>query len=264
MSVLRKTPSAALRPFIDCLWWSRREVPSAVCEHMLPSGTAQLVIALHDDPIGWSDPGQPNVWHPWTRGVMHGPQSSYYHAGPKPPGIVMGVSFRPGAMGAELFNQHVPLDTLWGTRGRHLQERLAETRDPESAFEILEREMLARLRRPLLIHPAIAYALRESANAAMPGGVERVRKRTGYSHRRFIELFRAATGFAPKQFYRIQRFSGVVRRLAGGESRLADLASSAGYSDQSHFTREFRELAGIPPTSYRPRNADSALHHVRG
>ena len=59
-------------------------MPSAVCEHMLPGGTAQLVIALHDDPITWSDPGQPNVWHPWMRGVMHGPQSSYYQAGRDP------------------------------------------------------------------------------------------------------------------------------------------------------------------------------------
>ena len=167
-------------------------------------------------------------------------------------------------MGAELFDQHVPLDALWGTRGRCLQERLAATRDPDSAFEILEREMLVRLRRPLLIHPAIAYALRESAKRRY-GGRRRARaQRTGYSHRRFIELFRSATGFAPKQFYRIQRFSDVVRRLASGESKLADPASSAGYSDQSHFTREFRELAGIAPTSYRPRNADSALHHVRG
>ena len=271
MSSLRKAPSAPLRPFIDCLWWSRRAAPTCVREHMLPTGTAQLVIALHDDPIRWSAAGQPNEWHSWTRGVLHGPQSAYYQAGAKPAGTVVGISFRAGAAGEllgaplpELLDRHVSLDALWGARGRTLHERLAATVDPESAFELLEQEMLTRLRRPLLIHPAVAYALNAGTTAAMPGGIERLRQRTGYSHRRFIELFRAAVGLGPKHFYRIQRFSSVVRRLAAGETKLADLAASAGYADQSHLTREFRELAGIAPTSYRPRSPDSANHHVRG
>ena len=271
MSYLRKTPSAALRPFIDCLWWSRRDAPSSVREHMLPGGTAQLVIALHDDPISWSAAANPHTWHSWTRGVFHGPQSAYYQAGAKPAGVVMGVSFRPGASGQligvplpELFDQHVSLDALWGARGRLLQERLAERCDAESAFEVLEREMLARLNRPLLIHPAVAHALSERDTAILPGGIERIRRATGYSHRRFIELFRSATGLAPKQFYRIQRFSEVLHQMSSGTAKLADLAASSGYADQSHFTRDFRALAGIAPTAYRPRSADSAHHHVRG
>jgi AraC-like DNA-binding protein len=272
MSTFRKTPPpAALRPFIECLWWSRRAAPSSVREHMLPGGTAQLVIALHEHPIAWSTPVQPDAWHSWTRGVLHGPQSAWYHAGAKPAGVVMGVSFRAGAAASligvplpELLDRHVTLEELWGSRGRFLQERLSETVDAKSAFDVLEREMLSRLHRPLLIHPAVAHALRESATAAMPGGIERVRRETGYSHRRFIELFRSGTGLAPKQFYRIQRFSSVVRQLAAGETKLADLAASAGFADQSHLTREFRELAGIAPTAYRPRSTDSAHHHVRG
>jgi AraC-like DNA-binding protein len=271
MTILRKPPSPALRPFVDCLWWNRRSEPLAAGEHMLPSGTAQLVIALHDEPIAWSRPAQPNAWHSWTRGVLHGPQSCYYRAGPKPAGTVMGVSFRTGAAETligvplpELADEHVPIEALWGARGRRLQERLVDTRDAFAALEMLERELLARLRRPLLIHPAVAYALDEGSSAVLAGGIERIRRNLGYSHRRFIELFRSGTGLPPKQFFRIQRFSSVARRLAqGGDARLADLAVSLGYADQAHLTREFRELAGVPPTSFRPRSADSSHHHVR-
>jgi AraC-like DNA-binding protein len=271
MATLTWNPRGPLRTCIDHFWWGRRDVPSSRHEHMLPTGTPYLIVALHEDPIEWSDAARPDEWHSWRRGVFHGPQSTYYQSGHKPAGVVMGVAFRPGAAGellgvpmSELLDQHVPLDALSGARGRLLQERLACSADPVAAFEVMERELLARLQRPLLIHPAVAYTLASSGTAVMPGGIERVRERTGYSHRRFIELFRAAMGLAPKQYFRIKRFGAVVERLARGDAGLADLAASAGYADQAHLTREFRELAGVTPTSFRPRGPDSTHHHVRG
>jgi AraC-like DNA-binding protein len=48
---------------------------------------------------------------------------------------------------------------------------------------------------------------------------------------------------------RFQRALGVA--AAKGNASWADLALAAGYSDQSHFNREFLEFAGIPPGRYR-------------
>jgi AraC-like DNA-binding protein len=271
MAMLTWTPRGPLRPYVDHFWWGRRDAPSAQQEHMLPTGTPYLIIALHDDPIEWSAAGRPDAWHAWRRGVLHGPQSTYYQSGHKPAGVVMGVAFRPGTAAnllgvpmSELLDQHVPLEALWGARGRLLQERLGCSSDSTAAFEVMERELLARMQRPLLIHPAVAYTLASSGTAVKPGGIERVRERTGYSHRRFIELFRSAMGLAPKQYFRIKRFGAVAERLARGGIGLADLAASQGYADQAHLTREFRELSGVAPTAFRPRGPDSAHHHVRG
>jgi len=78
-------------------------------------------------------------------------------------------------------------------------------------------------------------------------------------------LFRSAIGLALKHYFRIKRFTAVLQRLASGNAEtLADVAASAGYSDQSHLSREFRDLAGITPTQYRPRGPDSVLHHRAG
>jgi AraC-like DNA-binding protein len=266
--MIRYSPAPPLDVAIDCIWLSHRRDHFASLEHMLPSGKAQLVIPLHDSVIQWAAPESNVRWHAWTRGVIHGPQSRYYIAGPKPPGIVVGASFRVG-MAAEILgvpldelrDRHVSIDELWGYRGLELQERLAAIREPMAVCRALEGELTARIRRPLLIHPAVAYALHAGVVVAR---VDEIQQRTGYSPRHFIDLFHSTVGLTPKHFYRVQRFSNVLTRLARGGARLADVAAAAGYADQAHFSREFRELAGVAPSAYCPAAVNSEHHHVVG
>ena len=272
-------PRSPLGLVVERFWWQRRAEPSLRSEHILPTGKVQLVIALHDAPFSWSPDcrSEPAVW---AGGIVHGPQSSYYLTGPKPRGATIGVAFRPGAAGAalgipigELTDRHVTLEELWGSRGRLLHERLAATTTPEAAFALLEAELIARLRLPLLIHPAVAQALHpgageisdETSGKLSPERtVAEIQSRSGYSAKHFIALFRAAVGLTPKNYLRIRRFGGVAQLLAAGRGAdsLAELANAAGYADQSHMTREFRALAGVTPTAYRPAAATSAYHHV--
>lgn len=273
--LIRYCPAPPLEALIEWIWLSRRTEHSCDHEHMLPSGQAQLVITLHDSPVQWAEPGTKVEWHAWTRGVVHGPQSHYYMAGPKPPGVVLGASFRPGMaaviLGAslpELRDRHVSIEELWGYRGLDLHERLAAIRDPYEACRALEVELIARIHRPLLIHPAIAHALRPDRSNPWPRRVDEVQQQSGYSPRHFIELFHSAVGLTPKHYYRVRRLSSALARMAQatgrGDLKLVDLALAAGYSDQAHFSREFRELAGVVPSAYRPRAADSEHHHVVG
>ncbi|WP_129776839.1 helix-turn-helix transcriptional regulator [Peristeroidobacter soli] len=266
--MIRYSPARPLDVAIDCIWLSQRRQHCASLEHMLPSGKAQLVIPLHDSAIQWAAPESKELWHSWTRGVIHGPQSRYYMAGPKPPGVIVGASFRVG-MAAEILgvpldelrDRHVSIEELWGYRGLDLHDRLAAIREPMDVCRALEAELIARIRRPLLIHPAIAYALHAGSVSAR---VDQIQQRTGYSPRHFIDLFHSTVGLTPKHFYRVQRFSTALTQLARGGGRLADVASAAGYADQAHFSREFRELAGVAPSAYCPPAPNSEHHHVVG
>ncbi|HEX3911866.1 MAG TPA: helix-turn-helix domain-containing protein [Steroidobacteraceae bacterium] len=270
MSTIRYRPAAPLDRYVDCFWWSQRNEPQLHCEHMLPSGTAQLIFALHDKPIAcWMDSSQANSLT-WTRALLHGPQWGYFVSGPKPCGVVAGVSFRPGAAGCvlglpmtELTDRHVTLDTLWGAAAQSLHERLREAGKPPAVFQVIEQELMKRLERPLLIHPAIAHALAPHATGWAQTRVMDIQREAGYSPRHFIALFRAAVGLTPKHYYRVERFTAALQSLASNRGmNLANLAASLGYSDQAHLTREFRDFAGITPRQYRPRGPDSAFHHV--
>jgi len=237
---------------------------------MLPSGGVQLLFALHETPIACFSPATSAVKTEWSGAVVHGPQWRYYVSGPKPPGAVIGVAFRPGQAGAvlgvalpDLADQHAPLGALWGARGCELHEQLMAAHDPMQAFRILEQNLSARIERSLLVHPAVAHAL--SSCELTPASIGDLQREAGYSAKHFIALFRAGVGMTPKHYYRIQRFNRVLRYLASGiDCGLAGIAASAGYSDQAHLTREFRELAGVTPTQYRPSARDRPLHHTAG
>jgi AraC-like DNA-binding protein len=267
MPLMRYRPASPLDRYIDCFWWSHRNEAQHHGEHMLPSGGVQLLFALHQTPIlcSSSATGESIAW---SGSMVHGPQSRYFLSGAKPKGAFVGVAFRPGAGGAvlgasmaELADRHVGLDAIWGARGRDLQERLMSMTQPTEIFRVLEESLSARIYRPLLMHPAVAQAL-ASRSAASPSRVADLQQASGYSPKHFIAVFRSAVGLTPKQYFRIRRFNSVVRRIAAGAGGgLADLAAAAGYSDQAHMTREFREFAGVTPTAYRCTGQDSPLHH---
>ena len=76
---------------------------------------------------------------------------------------------------------------------------------------------------------------------------------TGWSPRHLNSVFRAETGLAPKAAARVFRFDHArhrIARTAVAGARFADLAADCGYYDQAHLAREFRSLAGCPPTQW--------------
>jgi hypothetical protein len=66
---------------------------------------------------------------------------------------------------------------------------------------------------------------------------------------------RLLLGLTPKAAARVIRFDRARHLLAGqvaagGRPRLADLAVTCGYFDQAHLARDFRALAGVPPSQW--------------
>ncbi|MFS2055915.1 helix-turn-helix domain-containing protein, partial [Variovorax sp. CT11-76] len=79
----------------------------------------------------------------------------------------------------------------------------------------------------------------------------------GYSHRRFIALFRGAIGLTPKEYARVMRFDRALALAADPARPWAEIAVEAGYADQAHLSREFSALAGMAPQAWRRPGATS-------
>lgn len=105
------------------------------------------------------------------------------------------------------------------------------------------------------VSPEVGYAWQRLLRTGGRVAISRLAAETGWSDRHLRGRFRAEIGLTPKAAARVIRFDRARRLLgrgqrAGARPSLADLAASCGYYDQAHLDREFRDLAGCPPTAW--------------
>jgi AraC-like DNA-binding protein len=259
----------SLRPFVQKVWaFGVDREPAAVhrgMERVLPTGGMHVAIRLSPAPLTLFDDvsgANPRVL---GHAVVGGARSTFYVRSVAGSSHSVGAQLQPGAASAlfgvpaaELAERHTPLEDLWGSEAARVRERLATAGSLEAQLDLFETILAARLADAPALPPVTAQAL---ATFADGGRVADVVRCSGYSHRTFIAMFRAAVGLTPKTFCRIHRFQKALLRLGRPRESLADLAASAGYADQAHLSREFAAFSGVSPTNYR-RLSPTAPNHV--
>ena len=67
----------------------------------------------------------------------------------------------------------------------------------------------------------------------------------------FARQFKVATGLPPHQYVIMRRVERARQLLqAGTDLSLAEVAASAGFSDQSQFSHHFKRLVGVTPGQF--------------
>lgn len=239
-------PVAPLSDLVEAIWYFAGAQASPGKERILPDGRMQLLIDLRDE-------GSRGLEEIGLSGVYSEPCviDTPAHA------QIMGVSFKPGGAfpfftnpASELANSYVPLEALWRAAAAELRERLLGETALPNRFRLIENYLLLQAVRPLKLHPAVAFALREFHRSPM-SSIAGVIDRTGFSNRRFIQLFSTEVGLNPKIFCRLLRFRRALKRLYRDDQiELADLALACGYYDQAHFSNDFKTFSGYSPTTY--------------
>ncbi len=160
-----------------------------------------------------------------------------------------GIRFRPGmARGflrissAELTDLAVPLAEILGRAAAQLERRLQDHETPQECAALLIESLSAPRNRPSPTQRAI------DAITLAHGSVDlgEIASHANLSPRQFRRRCLEESGLTPKHLCRILRF-----RRAYNEAFLnlnwADIAAVAGYFDQAHLIRDFREFTGRTP-----------------
>ena len=256
VSVRTRPKSPRLTPFIKSLHYHETELAGGL-ERIMPNGQAHLMVNLGEDQFHTYDRVRPETAARLCGAIVAGPHSQSTILDASEMCRLAAVEFRPGGAGHflgipanEAGNQVLNLGDLWHGAGATLRERLLEAGSPAERFAILEELLLERLKGEP--DTAVGWAI-----AALERGmrVSDVATRLGLLPRTLERRFTAKVGLTPKRYARVRRLQRVMR--ATRNSTASDwslLAAQHGYCDQSHLVHEFRELADITPTDYKPQS----------
>lgn len=256
MQYLESLPSLRLRPFVKC-YWSLKQASdgTALTEPVIPDGCSEIVFNLEDRFKRYKICGevetQPTAIFvgQMRRHVMLQPTGNVY---------LFGIRFHPaGAFPFfdfsfdELTDRIVPLSDVLGCKTVSIQEKLNKCSDFFSMASTVNAEMERLLKRESDSNNIadIACGLIAVTKGAFP--VVSISAKLGLSERHLERRFRERVGLSPKAFARIQRFQFALRRIkAERDIDLLDLALSAGYYDQSHFIKDFKDFSGQTPLEF--------------
>ena len=112
--------------------------------------------------------------------------------------------------------------------------------------------------------PVAAMATRELA-APAPRRIEALACSLGTSSRTLERRVTLATGLPPATLRRVMRFRSAFRMLEGTpRGTWAEVATRAGYADQAHLIRDFRQFAGAAPSEFFQAGPDLAVAIMGG
>ncbi|MEJ3655492.1 AraC family transcriptional regulator [Actinomycetes bacterium KLBMP 9759] len=155
---------------------------------------------------------------------------------------------------AELTGTVVGFEDLWGPEAGRLRAALAGTERWEERFEHIRAALADKIHSNRPVDPEVAYVWRELAASGGHRRIGDLAADAGWSRKRLWSRFTAQIGVTPKRAAMIVRLSPAIDAIVAGTA-VADVAARFGYADQSHLTRDLRELAGYTPASlYRNRH----------
>lgn len=101
--------------------------------------------------------------------------------------------------------------------------------------------------------PVWLQEIEAELEAALPGGISllALARRAGVHVTQLNRQFRHRFGKSAGRYLLDRRLEWAAAELAAGTRSLAEIACQAGFADQSHFTRRFREYTGRTPLEHR-------------
>jgi AraC-like DNA-binding protein len=272
---VRQAPAMPLRPYVAWYTGYRQRGVAPTVHRGLPSPGLTLIFTL-DEPLfvaAHPDPRQAPGRFTTLIGGLHTSPALITHQGAQ-----SGIQVALGPLGSrllfglpagELAEIDVPADDVLGPVATRIHARLGSVPTWPERFAVLDDEFgrLVRECRGVAIGQAyrgvavgrvcreapaeVAFAWRLLLRSGGTVPISELAARTGWSTRHLENRFRTEIGLTPKAAARVIRFSGAREQLIKpNPGNLADLAVACGYFDQAHLAREFRALAGCPPSQW--------------
>jgi AraC-like DNA-binding protein len=253
-------PVPALRPFVSAYTGYHQEPGRRSVHQGVASGHLTFLLCLDGtiEMLANADRSKPpGTFVALVGGLHDGPAE--IAQGERQTGVQLQLTWRGarallGVPAGALAGDTVDLAALLGRRTGTLLDRLATAPDWAQRFDLLDAELAAlaaRGRGADGVRAEVGYAWDRLVQTGGNLRIAELAAEVGWSRRHLAAQFHAETGLAPKAAARVIRFERACDLLRGPDHpALAAVAADAGYVDQAHLSRDFRDLAGSTATAW--------------
>jgi AraC-like DNA-binding protein len=250
MQYVELPAAAPLDDLVHCFWFLRGEFTASEPQTVVADGRVEIILHLAESfSIADADGSLTKQDDVLVSGQITGPVRLHGNG----TGDVIGIRFRTAAATpivraplVDLTNRVESLATVDRQLARELLAAARRHERPAARAAALTRVLLKYVRHPPdLMVSAAARALDSGARIDVIAGALATTRRT--LERRVI----AGTGLPAATLRRVMRFRRVFRLLDGApRGTWAEVATQAGFADQSHMIRDFRQFTGCAPSEF--------------
>lgn len=242
-----RAPCTSLAPFIDRFWGWQSASPAQL--PVLLPGTGSECLFHYRQPLLQPD------GRPLPSAHLICPREQTTQLLSQGPLAFIAVRFKSGQLRhftarpfIELHDEFADIEILWPGEATALNEQLALATHQQARQQLLEQFLYRQLVRHHQGGEQAQDALIERLYYAPNQRIDTLACDWGWSTRHLERRFKQAFALTPKRFARLARLHHTLRQLAL-QPRREPLAIilERGFSDQSHFIHETRDLTGLAP-----------------
>jgi AraC-like DNA-binding protein len=211
------------------------------------------------------EPFRDEAGRQWPRVLLYGQATHHANIYACGPFRAAGVYLHPSALSsvfglhaAELTDSCLNLELLIAPQHFFPAARLADATSGAQQIQLISSYLQAKIsanRRP--VDADIEYAVAQIINAKGIISVGQLQHDLRMSERSLQRRFKRHIGVPPKLFASICRFQMSLGQLrTANYDKLSDIAFEHEYADQSHYTRVFKQFAGLSPYQYRKHSPE--------
>jgi len=229
-------PPSRLAEYVECFW--SLEATSDTKQLVVPDGCMDILLRLDDGVYAFD-----------VIGSMTSPEEAFIRAGH----TYIGARFSPGRLRQvlrvncmEILNSAMPVQNSSDISIAAFSKNVRRPDSIEEKLEVFKRNLTVKID-PLPAQKAINAIVASTGNISVAELADIAQLSERQLRRQCIQL----TGLSPKVLSRVMRFRSAFRMLQSTSPiSLAQIALDCGYSDQAHFSHEFSQFAGHPPSSH--------------
>ena len=224
MTHLQHSISSDLSKYVKTIHYNKDYFPEHEMDKYLPDGTINIIFELTENPKYIYDNKtllkKQECKTVWFSGVLKD-----YITITSSCEEMMVVVFNPGAgfplihnTAALYTNKVIQAEKIFGNSILELLDELKKSTKPETKFKEIEKWLRVQLKEDDFYTDIIQNAIQQIESTASEVNIKEVAKKSGFSQKQFIEIFKKYVGITPKQLHRIKRFNEILSAIENNDN----------------------------------------------